>query len=176
MDGRYVVSALFAVLVAAGPAAPHVVVASAAAAKSMMLATSRPASGIVLGHQPVRVTLDVAPEGSSATARLQEAARDHRIYLVMSGLKARQQPGVLYEVYLEPGHQHVGTINFFSAVRLPGAEGAASPTFSFDVTDHIRALPPDQAPGAPLAVTIVPSGTPQTNAQAVIGTVALVAE
>jgi hypothetical protein len=51
-----------------------------------------------------------------------------------------------------------------------------SPTFSFDVTDHIKALPAGQPSAGPLAVTIVPSGTPQTNAQAVIGTVALVAE
>ena len=173
---RCLAAALLAALLAVGSTAADLVVPSAVVAKSMTLATSRPAGDIVLGDKPVRVPLEVAPPGPSATARLQEAARDHRIYLVLSGLNARQQPGVLYEVYLDPGHQHVGTINFFSAVRLAGAEGSLSPTFSFDVTDHIRALPPGQPSAGPPAVTIVPSGTPQTNAQAVIGAVALVAE
>jgi hypothetical protein len=173
---RCLAATLLAALLAAGSTAPDLAVPSAAVAKSMTLATSRPAGDIVLGDTPVRVPLDVSPPGPSATTRIQEAARDHRIYLVLSGLKARQPPGVLYDVYLEPTHQYVGTINFFSAVAPGGAEGSVSPTFSFDVTDHLKALPPGQSSASPLAVTIVPSGTPQTNAQAVIGTVALVAE
>jgi hypothetical protein len=173
------------VLVAAGLMGPAISESGAPASTQApeTLATSRSAGEIVLGDKPVRVVLDPPPTaaGTSVASRLGETARDRRVYLVVSGLRAREQPGVLYHVYLDPpsgtdDRQYVGTINFFNAVTLPGAAGSApSPTFSFDITDQVRALQLRQRLADPLAVTVVPSGAPARNAQAVIGEIALVA-
>jgi hypothetical protein len=183
VQGRFRATAL-GLLVAVGLMGPAISESGAQASTPSpeTLATSRSAGEIVLGDKPVRVVLDPPPSapGTSVASRLGETARDRRVYLLVSGLRARQQPGVLYHVYLDPpsgadDRQYVGSINFFNSVPLPGAEGSASPTFSFDITDQVRALQLRQRLADPLAVTVVPAGAPARNAQAVIGEIALVA-
>jgi len=109
-----------------------------------------------------------------------KAAPSRRHYLVLKGLEANTQPGVLYHVYLglpegstpKPNDPHkVGIINFFDAVPVEGAH-THDVSFSFDVTDSIPRLKLENEP----VVTIAPANQPDAEAKPFVGSVALVAE
>ena len=159
----------------------------AMAAPQEILATSKPLGPIALGDQPVRVALRDG-KVESAPAALPKRPPGKTLSLVLKGLSAAQQPGVIYHLYLglpagavpaQDDPRHVGTINFFNAVPLPGVErsgDAASPAYSIEVTDLIDTLQRRNLLGQPLSVTIVPAGTPASDAKPMVGEIALVAE
>jgi hypothetical protein len=138
----------------------------------ILLATSDPAAPIALGNGATFVPL----------RKLAAPSADRRIYLVLSDLHAAQPPGVVWQLYLampkdapppDPADpHHVGTLNFFAAVR-PGPVGASSPPInrSIDVTDLLRRVAADAS-----NVTLVPDGTPAEAARATIGRIELVAQ
>lgn len=154
---------------------------------------------IVLGQGPTTATLttlaanaNAAPEALPAhVGRLGAAGR---IYLVVRGLQADTQPGVLYNLYLDLPPQaneqqmqahSVGVINFFHAHPAGGgghdmpkaeaaAEGHADAAMSFDITDVARSLRANNLLGATPALTIAPVGTPAADARPVIGEASIV--
>jgi len=101
----------------------------------------------------------------------------------MRNLMASVQPGVLYGVYLNlPGNAseaqrdsfRVGYINFFDAADHGGGAQSLPPKFfSFDVTKVVRSQADSGlAPDTP-SVTIIPHGTPDNSAGAIVGDISL---
>jgi hypothetical protein len=110
------------------------------------------------------------------------------MYLVLRNMRAVDQPGVLYTLYLDlpegtsprnGAAYRVGTLNFFDAVD-PGdhADGMHTPMESkfrsFDVTALLQKLRNRGALSAKPTLTIVPHGTPAAAAQPIIGEITLV--
>ena len=148
------------------------------------------ASGAIsLGATPVRVVLE-RPAGaasSSLVSRLERIGAHQKVYLLVYGLRARSQPGVLYHLYLDlpagavhalDNPHHIGTINFFHAPppanSTSAPHAASTPAFSFEITPQLRALHMRSLLTHPTSVTIVPGGVPAKNAQAVVGKLRLV--
>jgi tyrosinase len=109
--------------------------------------------------------------------RLTLLKEDKRIYLLVDGLMADRQPGVSYDVYLDPAERasgkhdaaHLaGTINFFGAVMPEGARKMSKPQFSFDVTDILRGLSRLGPLGERVTVSVVPHGQPAENAKTMV--------
>ena len=141
-----------------------------------------PAAKLALTGSPVHVQLKLSDEPAAKTNLLSKmsAPPANRHYLMLSGLEANAQPGVLYHVYLglaegatpKPDDPHkVGIINFFDAVPIEGAH-THDVSFSFDVTD---ALPRLKLANEPV-VTIAPANKPDAEAKPFVGSVALVSE
>jgi tyrosinase len=149
---------------------------------------------------PVRVNLQAAappspaptqaPGATSAasplSARLSALPENRRLYLVLSDVKADDQPEALYRIYLDlPGDgapsdpvnsHYVGTFNFFAAV--PHGDDHAghnvSRSMSFDITDVAANLDAKSLLKSQPVVTIVPSNEPAANAKPVVGDISFV--
>jgi tyrosinase len=141
-----------------------------------------PAAKLALTGSPVRVQLKLSAEPAARTNLLSKmsAPPPKRHYLVLTGLEANAQPGVLYHVYLgaaegatpKPDDPHkVGIINFFDAVPIEGAH-THDVSFTFDVTDALPRLKLADEP----VVTIAPANQPDAEAKPFVGSVALVSE
>ena len=141
-----------------------------------------PAAKLALTGSPVRVQLKLSNEPAARTNLLSKMSvpPPKRHYLVLTGLEANAQPGVLYHVYLgaaeggtpKPDDPHkVGIINFFDAVPIEGAH-THDVSFTFDVTDDLPRLKLADEP----VVTIAPANQPDAEAKPFVGSVALVSE
>ncbi len=155
---------------------------------------SAPSGALALGAGPVRVNLEPAPapEGvaGALSERVKSLAAEKKLYLVLRGLRAEAQPGVLYHVYLdlpeatplEKGKPHyVGAINFFDATAHGDHEGAVEAKgtpkfFGLNVTSIAKSLQERGLLTEKPALTIAPSGTPAEDAKPVIGEISLVAQ
>ena len=152
--------------------------------KSMPLAAA--VGPIGLGSSPAHVTLAAATGGENLRRRVAELGPDERVYLVLRDIRAAEQPGVLYAVYLDlppgtaPSASHpayVGTLNFFNVVKLGGAGEAPPPASSlrsYDVTRTLQSLQSQNLLRESPVVTIVPSGSPAPNAWPTIGCIELI--
>jgi tyrosinase len=151
---------------------------------------SAPGGAMALGAGPVRVNLEPAPTTQGIAGAVGGLSGEKKLYLVLRGLRAEAQPGVLYHVYLdlpegtspEQGRPHyVGAINFFDATAHGDHEGAVEATgtpkfYGLDVTDVAKALQTKGLLSARPALTIAPSGIPAEEAKAVVGEISLVAQ
>jgi hypothetical protein len=137
---------------------------------------------IELGEKPARVAL--RPEGARTAfdARAQALSHARRLHLVFHGLRAEAQPETLFHVYLnlppdavpkDDDVRRVGTLNFFGAIRDPGAE-AAGLSRSFDITDLVARLHREHLLTDDTTVTIMASRAPVAGAKASIARVAVV--
>jgi hypothetical protein len=135
-------------------------------AATRVLATAPKA--VELGAGPVRVALatpkGVPPPGDHAGGR--------PIHVIVDGLRVRQQPGVLYRLYLnlpegaKPSSEYyIGMLNFFDAA------GTGDRPRVFTISAGKRTLLADEN-----TITIVPRGKPARNAKPVIERIELVAE
>jgi len=151
-------------------------------AEKLTTLVQAPAAHLALTGSPVHVQLKLSDEPAAKTNPLSKlkAAPPKRHYLVLRGLEANAQPGVLYHVYLglpegatpKPNDPHkVGIINFFDAVPVEGAH-THDVSFSFDVTGSIAGLKLADEP----VVTIAPANQPDAEAKPFLGSVALVTE
>ena len=141
--------------------------------------TTRAASApgpIKLGDAPITIALSATGTGLAASL-----AAGRELELVASGLRAAQQPGITYRLYLgvpagaAPDDAHyVGTINFFNVVPLAGARPKPDQPLHFDVTARVRSLLADQAHNGDLAVTVVPEGKTENGAQPEIQSIQIV--
>ena len=153
------------------------------------LATSPTPSRIELTEHPVRVVLAPSPESGVAVglaARLTALEPARRIYLRLRDLRAEEQPGTLYQLYLDlpagavPGKdepRHIGSLNFFNAVRLEGTtpEARAVPIdLSLDITDVARTLGKKKLLEDATNITIVPSRAPRAGSKPSIGRLEIV--
>lgn len=148
---------------------------------------------IQLGAGPVEIFLHPAAQGasgSSLSARIAALAPGERVYLVLRGLSAQAQPGVVYHIYIyigvpgaapanatsQPQGRLAGTLNFFNVVPLKGAtmDRASQSTRSIDVTQVLKDLQSSRGLGDQLRVTVWPSGSPVPAAKPAIGQLDLV--
>jgi tyrosinase len=126
-------------------------------------------------------------QGRKLGARLGSLASNERIFLVLRDLVTQEQPGVVYQVFLDlpagstPGKddpRYVGVTNFYGAAKAQGPEASSSSAFrSFDVTDVLRNLQRQNQLADRVTVTIVPAGAvPNAVAKPVIGKIELVVQ
>jgi tyrosinase len=137
-------------------------------------------SPIPLGPGPVREKLQAPPSTTASVPlgdRIAKLAPNKKLFLVVSSLEAKAQPGVTYNLYLElpagtapePSH-FVGSINFFDA-----AMGMTSDKFfSFDITDLAKRLKAQGKLATGAELMIAPEGAPSAAAKPVIGDVSIV--
>jgi tyrosinase len=148
-------------------------------------------SGIPLAETGTRVTLtplagaQAAAGETALTARVDALPIEKQLYLTIRNYRADQQPGVIYDIYLDlppagapnggEGH-YVGSLNFFGVVPHDGHEShtASAAVMTFDITDLSKRLKSEgQLTNTP-TVTIVPAGTPAEDSKPVIGEITIV--
>jgi tyrosinase len=153
-------------------------------------AASREFSGLVtLGSGRTVVRL-AAGGGSRYFARLHTASMARRpFYLRVAGVQITRQPGVSYEVHLDPmplaapdrtSRSYVGTINVFGAV-VRGTHTGAGPApytnprnYSFVITDLVRNLLQAGRLTEPPNVMLVPTGALRPGAAPTVDNITLV--
>ena len=154
-------------------------------------ATSRELSGpVTLGSGPTIVRLAAGGDGPYF-ARLRTAATARRpFYLRIAGVRITRQPGVSYEVHLDPAslaarpdrtsRSYVGTINVFGAIVHsthpgPGPAPYTNPrNYSFVIGDLARNLVQAGRLTAPPNVMLVPTGTLRPGAAPTVDSISLV--
>lgn len=147
---------------------------------------ARSAGPLPLSAQPTSAALNGPTLASPLAAGL-------RRYLILRGLTATVQPGVIYAVYIDlpPGARaaandprHIGSINFFSARPPDAANGADAASlqnrdgeklfFSFDLTDTIDLLKQRGLLLPRTMVTFIADGPPDQSARVVVGRLEIV--
>jgi len=104
------------------------------------------------------------------------------LYLVLRGLRADEQPGVLYHLYLGPGAddaRYIGTFNFYDAIPIRDENETAplpSGFNSYDITELATTLRGRGMLSEPTTVTIKAGGTPPPGSKPVIGRIELVVQ
>ncbi|HMD62486.1 MAG TPA: tyrosinase family protein [Stellaceae bacterium] len=153
-------------------------------------AASRAVSGpLTLGSAPTTVPLTAAGD-SPFFAGLRAASMAHRpFYLRIAGVRITRQPGVSYEVHLDPpplaapdrtSRSYVGTINVFGAIVQgthpgPGPAPYTNPrNYSFVITDLVRNLLHAGRLTEPPSVILVPTGMPRRGATPTVDNISLV--
>ena len=128
-------------------------------------------SAIRLGSSALAVPLTAV----GSPAKLGSA---RKTLLVFKGMSAAEQPGITYRVYLGTGspvpqdaRHFAGTINFFSAVALPGAMPKTDQPVELDVTALAAILL-----NGKLSVLVVPEGIPENNSTPEIKSIDLIVQ
>ncbi len=143
---------------------------------------------VTLGSGPTVVRL--AAGGGRYFARLRTASMARRpFYLRVAGVRITRQPGVSYEVHLDPmplaapdrtSRSYVGTINVFGAIvhasnTGPGPAPYTNPrNYSFVITDLVRDLLHARRLAGPPSVTLVPTGRLRPGAAPTVDNISLV--
>jgi len=144
-----------------------------------VIATAGP---IELETVPQRVSLTASPGKGLET--------DQPVSLVLHDLRATEQPGVVYHLYLDlpPGAtpeqddpRYIGTFNFYDAIPIDAGDsdgretpGKSSGFFSYDISGTARTLRGRGMLSERTTVTIRAGGTPTPGAKPVIGRMELV--
>jgi tyrosinase len=154
-------------------------------------AESRDASGpITLDSGPTTVRLSADGSGGRYFGRLRTASAARRpFYLRVAGVRITGQPGVSYEVHLDPtplvtpdrtSPSYVGTINVFGAI-IHGTHTGQGPApytnprnYSFVITDLVQDLLQTGRLAQPPSVMLVPTGALRPGAAPTVATVSLV--
>ena len=143
-----------------------------------------------LGNSPVEIPLSMtAATGTTdktLAAHLKTLRKEQRIYLLLQDLSAAEQPGILYNIYLnlpsdaKPARndsRQIGTLNFYNVIKVGGfnaADSGATAFRSYDITALAMKLQTQKLLNNRTTITITPSGTPEAGAQAMVGRVELV--
>ncbi|PYP86026.1 MAG: hypothetical protein DMF61_14405 [Blastocatellia bacterium AA13] len=133
------------------------------------------------------VSLKASRSGESLKQALSSFGANRNLYLIVGDLSAAQQPGVAYHLFLDlpagvkpelNNAYYVGTVNFYNAVRLEGADPDSKDqrVFSFDITRIVRNLISKGRLNSETTVIFKPGGVPVDGAQARIGRLNLIAE
>lgn len=157
---------------------------SATPLQMITLATSETSGPIVIGSGSTRIELTGA---AAVDTTVNALGQDRNVYLVIAGLHAVEQPGVVYDVHLSsratnlmPGggtSEFVGTLNFFAASDLGSGRGAGQrPTVSLNASAAARRLAEQGLLGAGAVVTIAPEGVSAASAKPTVGSVTLIAQ
>ena len=143
---------------------------------------------ITLSGGSARLTLEqpIAEKQRTLAARLTALSPDRHLYLILKDLHVKEQPGILYSLYVDlpadakpvrDDPHYVGVLNFFNAqvsgeVRPPNT--GSSIFFSRDITALLRNLQTHSLLCDETTVTIIPSGTPAADSEARIGRIEIV--
>gem|GEM_PF-1520024 len=141
------------------------------------------AAGKAVALPEGEVTVALRASGQRTLAARVDALRaGQHLFLVAGDLRANEQPGVVYQVYLDlprdgkasdRGGRHVGYVNFYNA-QVGSVRGSAENELTFDITELVKDLRKrGQLPDSTI-VTLVPDGKPAARARAVIGRLEIV--
>jgi hypothetical protein len=140
---------------------------------------------VKLQSTPIRVALQGAEE-TPLGAVLDTLGRNRRLYLVLRDLRTDEQPGVLYDVYLdlpaggqprENDPHYVGSFNFYNAAGTAGSFAPSNARFqSFDISGVARALRARGKLSDRTTITVFAGGAPADAARPVIGRIELVVQ
>ena len=153
-----------------------------------------PGGPVELGAGTTRVPLkaklakEAAGRTESLEAHVSSLKPTEELYVVLRGLRANAQPGVLYHLYLnlpegakpKTAEEHyIGAINFFDAEshgehEAPSRKGAVPKFASFEISDLAKRLKAQGGLAGETSVSIVPAGEPAKDAKPLIGQVSLV--
>ena len=133
---------------------------------------------------PAPVASAPAPAAAPPPVSVPAPMPGQKVFLVLNNLSTDIQPGVIYEVYLEAPAKNggtqaypIGALSFFSAMRAMNGMGSgmamASRARSFDITALASTLATQGRLEASPAITFVPVGKPASQAQPLIGSVAV---
>ncbi len=147
------------------------------------------ASGsIELGSGPVNIPLAPTSEQQKISDLVTSLRPEQQIYLVLLGFSVQEQPGVVYQLYLDlptgPGTgeddpHYVGTLNFFNAAKVNNSprQPSTSGFFrSYDVTDLLKNLQKRNTLPDRTMLTITPSHEPLASAKPTIGRIEMVVQ
>ena len=137
------------------------------------------AGPIELETVPRKISL---PAEKPLASWLETLGPGQHLYLVLRGLRADEQPNVLYHLYLGPGTEearYIGTFNFYDAIpiRDDNEKETAPPSSgfnSYDITEVAKALRGRGMLSEPTTVTIQAGGAPVPGARPVIGKIELI--
>lgn len=150
---------------------------------------------VSLGRTPTRTTLELAslagPAASASATTLSKRVKavpaSRSVFLVVRGLQAEVQPGVLYDIYVNlpegaapesASDRRVGTLSFFDTGHAShDAEGAGAEAkfLSFDVTATLQRLAAKKAiDETNLQLTFVPLGEPEGDSKPVVGEISII--
>jgi tyrosinase len=141
------------------------------------VATVASANAISLAPRPVRIPLAKA-QRAAAAATPRTTGGPATYFVVVQGLQADTQPGVLYNLYLNlpdaasdatSASHLIGSINFFGAM----SHAMRNRFVSFDITPLVQRLGTAAVSGD-LHVTVAPAGTPQGEAQPTLASLRIV--
>jgi tyrosinase len=152
-------------------------------------ANTAAASGPVsLGGEPVSVALataGAAAGNANFSAQIATALQTSQVYVVLNNIQVRQEPGVVYAVYLnvpqgskpapdDPGY--VGTLNFFGVHGEHAGAGHDGVRVAFLATDVLKTLQQQGRSAPQPTVTLVPQGDIVPGAEPKIGSISLVSQ
>jgi tyrosinase len=163
---------------------------------TMNIVSPPSANGIRLGTGPVRVQLSTsliptpAPrKGNAFSAMVASRLPTQRFILRLEDLRAVEQPGIGYDIYLNLAENaqptrsdlgYAGTVNMFAVVahRHHAGHSASSPVRSarnrsLDVTETVKGLQAAGRNATDPTVTLVPTGEAIANSGPSIGRIAL---
>jgi len=146
---------------------------------------------VTLGGGPTTVRLTADRGNGHYFRRLRSASAAGRpFYLRVAGVRITRQPGVSYEVHLDPAplaalpdrssRSYVGTINVFGAVIRgthtgPGSAPHTHPrNYSFAITDLVRDLLQAGRLRQPPSMVLVPTGRLRPGAAPTVDNISLV--
>ena len=121
---------------------------------------------------------------SGFSAQISNAVETRNVFLVLKDVQALQDPGVIYQVYLNvaPGSVpapddsgYVGTLNFFS-IHGEHAGHGGGPVLAFSASDALRKLESQGRNVSAPTVTLVPEGDFAPAAEPRIGSISLVSQ
>ena len=156
--------------------APVVISGATAGGEPRTIATSE--MGIRLGSR-TRIPLRAASPDGVITGSVASAAASGRVYLVLSGLAAKVEPGTLYDAFVDlperasaaqKREHYLGTFSFFGSVGEHMHHGGGP---SFEVTEAFRRLAARGLLKAETAITVVPVSPAANGSEPVVGAVEL---
>jgi hypothetical protein len=152
------------------------------AERGNVIATS--VSNVVLGTSRIAIPLEPATTISPNRLNSYLKNSNRRIYLVLRGPGADEQPGVIYNLYLDLPEasmplkedvHFIDSLNFYGAVPLEGATAPAKEPFrSYEITGLLKKLAARNLLTESMTLTIIPSGVPASNANARIRRIEIV--
>jgi hypothetical protein len=136
------------------------------------------------------VSVALATPGAAAgnanfSAQIATALQTSQVYVVLNNIQVRQEPGVVYAVYLnvpqgskpapdDPGY--VGTLNFFGVHGEHAGAGHDGVRVAFLATDVLKTLQQQGRSAPQPTVTLVPQGDIVPGVEPKIGSISLVSQ
>jgi len=151
-----------------------------------MLIIASSSKSVFLNDKPIFVPLifSESVDNNIFASRIKTLAPPKKFYVIVRNLCAARQPGVTYGIYLnQPTKEslknnspyYVGDLNFYNAVIAANCISVKnSKFFSFNVTNLLKDLQVRKLLKEQITLTISPEGTPEIQANPVIGQIELV--
>lgn len=151
-----------------------------------ILATLAARTVVAAAPTQLRLAAPAQPHALLMQQGVKALTPNQAVFLVLRNVEADAAPGVTYDIYLDlpagtaPSNDlpnFIAPLNFFGVTPMSDRMAMPMPrTFSYDVTEKVKALQAaGQLSNTPI-ITLVPQGAPDTAAKPTIGQVQLVSQ